>query len=460
MIKEIIKKRVGKTPLVRAYNLEKKLGISKIYLKLEGNNPSGHREDRLAHLIMRDAISRDKKTICLSTYGTLGGSLSYMADYYRLKCIFYIPSKNRMLRKKLMISDNVEIREYGSTYEECVNESRRISLKNGWYNANPGSANNIMNMQAFSYIADEICQYVGEYIDTIFCQTSQGYSVSGLHLGLKQMWVNEKIEKLPRIFAVGTSYGNAIIDSYKNGLRDIKKLDSEHPKKTKYNISMINDDCANGQGALDAIYDTDGIAIGVSDDDLINDHNRFRKIEKQIKLKVIESYPISALFKMVESGELKNGNHVLILNDAKVDLDIRVVKKKNLDISYSDFLKKIDYWMIEFSDPKNEIREALDNAFENGYVIGAYQNNMFIGIAVVSPSKYDDFFPKYHLSYIVTKKGIKGMGIATQLIQKVIEITNGNFSLHVETDNKRAIKLYEKMGLKKKYYRMLYNESI
>jgi threonine synthase len=49
------------------------------------------------------------------------------------------------------------------------------------------------------------------------------------------------------------------------------------------------------------------------------------------------------------------------------------------------------------------------------------------------------------------------MGIATLLLQKAIEVTEGNFSLHVEVENKRAIKLYEKMGLKKKYYRMLYH---
>jgi threonine synthase len=103
-----------------------------------------------------------------------------------------------------------------------------------------------------------------------------------------------------------------------------------------------------------------------------------------------------------------------------------------------------------------EILEATDNAFERGFVVGAYDRGNLVGIAVISNSKWETFFPHYHLSYIATKKDLRGMGIATQLIQKAIELSKGSLSLHVETDNKRAIKLYEKMGLKRKYYRMLY----
>ncbi|MDD4614773.1 MAG: GNAT family N-acetyltransferase, partial [Caldisericia bacterium] len=95
-----------------------------------------------------------------------------------------------------------------------------------------------------------------------------------------------------------------------------------------------------------------------------------------------------------------------------------------------------------------------------GVVLCAYYNSVLAGIAIVSRTGFDKFFPKYHLSYIATKKDIKGRGIATQLMEKVIEVTNGDLTLHVEIDNKRAIKLYEKMGLQKKYYRMYYKGPV
>jgi len=37
-------------------------------------------------------------------------------------------------------------------------------------------------------------------------------------------------------------------------------------------------------------------------------------------------------------------------------------------------------------------------------------------------------------------------------------LSKGDLSLHVGIDNKRAIKIYEKMGFRKKYFRMMYQE--
>ena len=432
--------------------MEKELGISKIFLKLEGNNPSGHREDRLAYLLIRDALSRDNKTISMGTYGTIGGSLAYLAQYYDVNCIFYVPNKKKILRKSLL-TPNVKIIEFGRTYEDCVIESRRASEENGWYNANPGLENNIINMYAFSYIAKELSNQTEERIDTIFCPTGNGSSVSGLHLGFKELWVDEDIEYLPKILAVSTDHGNAIIESYKNGSRNILTLSRSNTQESKFNRHMINWKCFNGQDALNAIYDTNGWAIGITDEELLSYYERFKKVEK-IKLTRANSFPIAAFYKAVHAHDITDGTHIIILPDGKIDLDIREIDKKDLKISYEEFISKLD------ADPREEIEEAVKDAFENGFVVCAYDRGVLVGIVIISTSKYDVFFPKYHLSYIATKSNIRGMGIATQLIQKVIDLTGGNFSLHVEIDNKRAIKLYEKMGLKKKYFRMFYKGGV
>ncbi len=454
---EIFKHRVGRTPLIRAYNLEKKLGVKKIFLKLEGNNPSGHREDRLAYLFIRDALTRGKKTICLGTYGTIGGSLSYLSQYFDVNCVFYVPDKNKISRKNLLAddSDHVEIREFGSSYEDCVQESRRVAKENNWYDANFGLANSVINMYAFSYIASEISRQLDGRCDSVFCQTFNGSSISGLHLGFKQLWIKEDIDVLPRIWAVSTENGNAIIESYKRGSDTILTFDPKQVKKTRYSRHMVNWDCQNGQDALNAIHDTYGRAIGVTDEELSSSVKTFRKLEK-IKLSIPNGFPVAAFMKAAKNNDISDGNHVLILDDGKVDLDIHRLRKNDLSISYKDFLKTLDDWLLQFSDPMQEIDEAVENAFEDGYVLGAFDRGTIVGIVILSRMNFETFFPKYHLSYIATKKTVKGKGIATELLKKAIQITKGELSLHVEIDNKKAIRLYEKMGLRKKYYRMLY----
>ena len=455
MAEELLKSRVGRTPLVRAKKLEKKLGIKKIYLKLEGNNPSGHREDRLAYLIIRDALARNKKTITMGTFGTIGGSLSYISQYFDVKCVFYVPNKKRITRKKLFTPDNVKIVEYGKNYADCVKKSRKVAKEKGWYDANFGNANSLMNMYAFSYIAKEINNQLKEKIDTIFCQTFNGSSVSGIHLGLKELWINEEIDVLPKIWATSTDNGNAIIESYKKNSRQILTLDSKDIKKTKLSRRMVNSNCLNGQDALNAIHDTYGGAVGVKDEEIRTYTELFKKQER-IKLTLYNSFPIAGFIKLVKNKKIKNGNHVIILDDGTTELDVRLLEKEDLNMPYKKFLEHLDDWLLEFTDPMEEIKEAAENAFEEGYVIGAFDHKSIIGIVVLSKLPFETFFPKYHLSYIATKKNVKGRGIATQLLRKAIEVSKGSLSLHVEIDNKRAIKLYEKMGLRKKYYRMHY----
>ncbi|MBN1389145.1 MAG: pyridoxal-phosphate dependent enzyme, partial [Candidatus Thermoplasmatota archaeon] len=328
---------VGRTPLIRAEKLEKELDIGRIFFKLEGNNPSGHREDRLAYLIIRDALSRGKRTISLGTYGTVGGSLSHLSRHFDVNCIFFIPNRSRTLRKDLMDSDNVQIIEHGGTLEDCIAESRRMARSNGWYDANPGLANNMMNMYAFSYIAKEINDQLGGEVDDIFCQTSSGSSISGLHLGYKQIWIDEGVETLPRIFAVSTSHGNALIESFKRGKRSIAVLEEGQVRESKWNRNVINRECYNGQDALNAIYDTGSKAIGISDEELLRYSKQFRKVER-VKFTLSNFYPIAALIKEAEEGSLEGKDHVVILNDGRVNIQLRSLEKDRLGIGYDEFL--------------------------------------------------------------------------------------------------------------------------
>ncbi|PKM70366.1 MAG: GNAT family N-acetyltransferase, partial [Firmicutes bacterium HGW-Firmicutes-18] len=140
-------------------------------------------------------------------------------------------------------------------------------------------------------------------------------------------------------------------------------------------------------------------------------------------------------------------------------LNVRRVEIDELDMSIDELVSTIDEWMMEYTDPHYEIREAIQSAFQDGFVIMAFYNNQLAGVTIVIHTGFEVFIPTYHLGYIATKKSIKGRGIATQLLTKAIETSKGKISLHVERNNNRAIKLYEKMGFEKSYLRMIYKNK-
>ncbi|WP_028308893.1 pyridoxal-phosphate dependent enzyme [Desulfitibacter alkalitolerans] len=455
MSKSIVVNMVGKTPLVRAEKLESKLGISKIYLKLEGNNPSGQRIDRLTYLLIKDAMDINKRTICTGTDGALAKSLALISQQYDIECVFICNVNSRVFKGKEFQRDNIRIIQHGHKQSDCIAYSKELCAKNGWYNATLGLENNILNMTALSFISDELHSQVKGEIDTVFSLMSYGFSVAGMSLGFRQLWINKKIKKLPRLYNCTINYGNVIYESFKKKSLKIIPIEDAHVEINKYNRHLLNFNSSIAQDALDSIYDANGIITGISQEELIRYTNIFKQVEN-IRFSTEQGYAIAGFMKELEKGNLSKGNHVILLNDGRVNLTVRKVERDEIDISIDELVSLMDEWLMEYTDPRCEIREALHAAFEKGFVLMAYYNGELAGISVVIHTGFEDFIPTYHLGYIATKRTIKGRGIATQLLNKAIELSGGKISLHVAKDNNRAIKLYEKMGFEKAYIRMIY----
>lgn len=407
----LIEKRVGKTPLVRAKNLEKKLGVKNIYLKLEGNNPSGYRIDRLTYILINDALRINKNTICLSIGENFAKSLSFLSQFYNMNCVFVVASSEKYKSNELFDKPNIEFIEFGNTSEERVEHVIKLCLKNGWYNANPGMNNSMISSIAYSKVAEELHSKIKGEVDSVYLQSKYGYSLGGLDLGFRQLWIDTSLKKIP------------ILNSCTN---DIKNL----------------------------VNDTVGKLIELTDEEVYYYVSEFEKIEN-IKLTAKNGYSIAGFMKEAERKRISNGNHVILLNDGRIDIDVRQVTKEDR-VDGNEIISTVNKWLNEFTDPMCEIEEAYANAVQKGFVIAAFNNNEICGIGIVVDFGFQHFASKYHLAYIATNDKIEGSGIATMILNEAVELSEGNISLHVERTNLGAIKLYEKMGFKDYYSRMIH----
>ncbi len=446
-----MKNRVGKTPLIRAKSLEDELNVGSIFLKLEGNNPSKRKADRIAYMIIKDAIALNKKTICLGMARDLAKSLAFLCEYYNLRCVFIFPQKSRWLKYREFQKDYIELIGHGKNETESLEHSNSLSKANGYYNANLGIENNILNMAALSTIGEEIAFQIKEPIDSIFIQMSYGFSTSGIYMGFRKLWMNDEIHNMPSLYSCTVEQGNIIYDRYKETSGSLKEY--RPTKKTKYNKYVRIAESKVMENALDAVLDTNGTIIGLEEEELINYVKYFKTLEN-IKLSIENGYALAGFIKKAKEGKLKSGNHVILLNDGHIDLEVKKIEEVD-DITIIELVELIDTWLMEYTDPMDEIREAVNNAIKSGHILVAVLNNRIVGVSVIVNTGFRTFIPTYHLAYIATDKKVKGRGIATQLIQKAVDLTEGKVSLHVEKENRNAIKLYEKMGFRKSYIRMI-----
>ena len=111
-----------------------------------------------------------------------------------------------------------------------------------------------------------------------------------------------------------------------------------------------------------------------------------------------------------------------------------------------------------YGDPRPDIEKAVKYALKEtpsfgGFMIVAFLNGKIAGAAVVNQTGMKDYIPENILVYIATNSTLRGKGIGTKLLQKVIDTAEGNIALHIDPDNP-ARSLYERMGFEAKYIEM------
>jgi threonine synthase len=204
----------------------------------------------------------------------------------------------------------------------------------------------------------------------------------------------------------------------------------------------------------DALKATNAYAHSISDQELKEAVKLIKQLEN-ISISKNEAYSLCALIRYAQNAPKESGSNIVFLNDGKSDITIsEVSKSENLDLQ--DILSTTRKLLEPYTDSIEETMDAIKKAVELGYIFLATRKGEIQGICIVVHMGFEDFIPTYHLVYIGVKKGNSGRGLATELMNAAIEKTGGNLSLHVDIPNKRAKKLYEKMGFVHTYDRMLY----
>lgn len=262
---DIINLEVGDTGLTRAKTLEREFDIRQLYIKYEGDNPTGTQKDRIAFAQVYDALRRDFKAIALATCGNYGVAVALASNLGGIDCKIFIPESYHTDRITEMERLGATIVRLPGSYEDVVTASSAIALKEDWYDANPGGANTPLQISAYSQIAFEIVDELGDAPKYCAAPVSNGTLFAGIYRGFVSLYKRGKTSRIPKMVAASSTKKNPIIQSFKEGLNHCRDLDIDKIKETKYNEPLINWHSFDGEEALYAIAQSDGDAFHISD---------------------------------------------------------------------------------------------------------------------------------------------------------------------------------------------------
>ncbi|WP_346863348.1 pyridoxal-phosphate dependent enzyme [uncultured Draconibacterium sp.] len=309
---DIMSLEIGDTSLNRARNLERELNIRQLYIKYEGENPSGTQKDRIAFAQVHDAFRRDYNTIALATCGNYGVAVAYAAFLAGIKCKIFIPETYHTDRIKEMENFDAEIIRLPGSYEDTVTESSKMALNMDWYDANPGGANTSLQIAAYAEIANEIYDQLRDAPKYIAAPVSNGTLLAGVYRGFVSLYKRGKTSRIPKFVAGSAAYKNPIITSFKAGLENCIDIDPKLVKETSINEPLINWHSFDGNEALYALQQSGGEAHHISDKKM-KEMSTFLHKKEGYRILPASTSGLIALLQIHEKNEMINDRYVAIL---------------------------------------------------------------------------------------------------------------------------------------------------
>lgn len=262
---DIINLEIGDTSLSRSRNIERDYDFRQLFLKFEGDNPTGTQKDRIGFAQVYDALRRGYETITLATCGNYGASVALAANLAGIKCDIYIPEGYHTDRLTEMENLGASIFRLAGSYEDAVTKSTKIALQQDTYDANPGGDNKDLQIIAYSQIAFEIYDQLRDAPKICAVPVSNGTLLAGIHRGFVSLYKRGKTSRIPKFLAASSTLKNPIVFSFKRNFDTCQDLDPNKIKETLINEPLINWHSFDGNEALAALNESNGFAYNISD---------------------------------------------------------------------------------------------------------------------------------------------------------------------------------------------------
>lgn len=301
---QIVSLKEGGTPLLKAEHLAKKFGIKDVFIKNEGANPTGVFKDRGTMVEITKAKELGAKAIIVASTGNMAASVAAYSAQAKLPCYVLAPEGTPIGKLSQTLAFGARIIQIRGTYTDCAKLAAMTAKRHGFYLAGD-YAFRCEGQKSQGYEIAE--QLFWKAPDFLICPVGCGTNLSAIYKGFKEFFELGFIDKLPRLVAVQPYGCNPITKAYKEKKRNFKPVDK--PETVASAIAAGNP--LDGVKVLKAMYDSRGIAVEVSDEEILEAGKNLASKES-IYVEPSGALPAVAFEKLVSRGTIKK-DHIVVL---------------------------------------------------------------------------------------------------------------------------------------------------
>jgi threonine synthase len=289
----------GFTPLLRARNLEKVLGLKELYIKNDCANPTHSFKDRVVSVAVTKALEFGFDTVACPSTGNLGNAVSAYGAKAGMKRYIFIPSNLEFAK---VVASNVyepNLVRVDGNYDEVNRFCVELAGKYPWA---------FVNINVRAYYAEgsktlgfEVAEQLGwRAPDHVVAPMASGSLLTKIFKGLNEFKKTGLLDKVStRVSGAQAAGCSPISTAYLEGTDTFRPV---KPNTIAKSLAIGNP--ADGYYALQAIKESKGAAEKVTDEEVIEGIKLLGATEG-IFAETAGGVTIACLKKLVENGKIK-----------------------------------------------------------------------------------------------------------------------------------------------------------
>ncbi|AWK88330.1 threonine synthase [Azospirillum thermophilum] len=252
--------QVGWTPLIDCGEVE---GV-RLHLKDETRNPSGSLKDRASEVVVAVAAARGVERVVVASTGNAAASLACIAASAGLTAVILVPQTVPQAKLAQILAYGATVYRVAGSYDDAFALVETASERLGLFNRSTGL--NPFTREGKKTVALEIAEQLGwQAPDWVIVPTGDGNILSAVWKGFRELAALGLIARTPRLVAAQSAASPAIARAH--GAHPL--LPPPDAAETTVADSITVDRPRDGTAALQALAESDGLAVEVDDEAIV-----------------------------------------------------------------------------------------------------------------------------------------------------------------------------------------------
>jgi threonine synthase len=299
----------GWTPLLHAPNLGQRTGIRELYIKDESQNPTQSFKARGMATAVSMAKELGAAKLAVPSAGNAAGALAAYAARAGLECFIFMPRDTPRANVVECEQTGAHVTLMDGLITDCGAEIGRRKEAEGWFDVS--TLKEPYRVEGKKTLGYELAEQLNwELPDVIIYPTGGGTGLIGMWKAFDEMeqmgWIGSKRPRMVTVQAAGCA---PIVRAFADG----KRFADEFPNAATTASGLRVPKAIGDFLILDALRDSGGTAVAVTDDELIAATREIGSAEG-VFCAPEGGACLPALRKLIESGQVRETDRVVLFN--------------------------------------------------------------------------------------------------------------------------------------------------